>query len=45
MPQSAPGSLSSSTYQQILAFMLIQSGFLEPEAIFDENDLVNVTLE
>lgn len=45
MPKSAPGSLSSSTYQQILAFMLIQSGFLEPEAIFDENDLVNVILE
>jgi hypothetical protein len=45
MPQSAPGSLSSSTYKQILAFILTKSGFVQPEAIFDENDLVNVVLE
>jgi hypothetical protein len=45
MPKSAPGSLSSSTYQQILAFILTKSGFVQPEAIFDEMDLVSVILE
>jgi len=45
MPKSAPGSLPGSTYQQILAFILTKSGFVQPEAIFDENDLVNVIIE
>ncbi len=45
MPQDGPGSLSIGEYQQLLAFMLVLSGFVEPEAIFDENDLVNMILE
>ena len=45
MPEDGPGSLSIGSYQRILAFMLTQSGFVQPEAIFDENDLVNVILE
>ena len=45
MPQDGPGSLSVTAYQRILAYLLVQSGFVAPEAIFDENDLVNVLIE
>ena len=45
MPQLSPGSLSDSTYLQILAFVLIESGFVESGAISDENNLVSVILE
>ncbi|MFC1866257.1 c-type cytochrome [Chloroflexota bacterium] len=45
MPQDGPGSLSANSYQRLLAFMLIKSGFVAPEVIFDENDLVNVLIE
>lgn len=45
MPQDGPGSLSVAAYQRILAFLLVTSGFVEPETIFDENDLVNVLIE
>jgi hypothetical protein len=44
-PMDLPGGLSKLKYQQILAFMLIESGFVLPEAIFNENDLLNVVLE
>jgi hypothetical protein len=44
MPQDGPGSLSIGAYQRILAFMLTESGFVQPEVIFDENDIINVIL-
>ncbi|UCG55099.1 MAG: cytochrome c, partial [Dehalococcoidia bacterium] len=44
MPQDTPGSLSVTTYQRILAFMLTESGFVQSEAIFDENELPNILL-
>ena len=45
MPQSSPGSLSSSAYLQIMAYMLIESGFVQPEDIFDAGNLANVSLD
>lgn len=45
MPWDGPGSLSITSYTRILAFMLIESGFVQPEVIFNESDLVNVILE
>lgn len=44
MPQSSPGSLPGSTYLQILAFMLIESEFVQPEDVFDSDNLANVIL-
>jgi len=44
MPQSAPGSLPGSTYQQILAFMLVESEFVQPEDVYDGGNLGNVIL-
>jgi hypothetical protein len=41
MPQDSPGLLSSSTYLQILAFLLIESDFVQPKDRFDLNDLVD----
>jgi hypothetical protein len=43
-PMDGPGSLSELKYQQILAYMLIESGLVQPEAAFDEDNLVNVKL-
>jgi len=43
-PMDLPGCLSKLRYQQILAFMLIESNFIQPEAIFDEGNLANVLL-
>jgi hypothetical protein len=44
MPLDGPGSLSTTLYQRILALLLVQSGFIEPEDIFDAGNLVNVIL-
>ena len=41
MPQDSPGLLSSSTYLQILAFILIESDFVQPKDRFNLNDLVD----
>ncbi len=45
MPWDGPGSLSTTTYQRILAFMLTESGFIQPEALFYENELPNIILD
>ena len=45
MPQDGPGGLSGSSYLRILAFMLIESGFVQPEDIFDAGNLANVSLD
>jgi len=44
MPQDGPGSLSGASYLRILAFMLTESGFVQPEDIFDAGNLANVLL-
>ncbi len=44
MPQDGPGSLSDSHYLRILVFILTESGFVLPEAIFDADNLSNVIL-
>ncbi|MFC1866042.1 c-type cytochrome [Chloroflexota bacterium] len=38
------GALSVANYLRILAFMLTESGFVQPEDIFDEYDLANIIL-
>jgi hypothetical protein len=43
-PCSLPGSLSNLRSLQILAFMLVESNFIQPEGVFDENNLANVPL-
>lgn len=45
MPQDGPGSLSTGTYQRILAYILTESGFVQPDTIFNENELNNIPLE
>ena len=44
MPQDRPGRLSGSTYLQILAYILIESGFIQSEDIFDAGNLADVPL-
>jgi hypothetical protein len=43
MPPNAV-SLPNQWYLDILAFMLIESGFVQPEDIINSDDLVNVLL-
>ena len=45
MPQDEPGSLSNDSYLRIVAYLLVVNGFIQPEAIYDENELFNVILE
>ncbi|UCE97847.1 MAG: hypothetical protein JSV74_00490 [Dehalococcoidia bacterium] len=44
-PMDGPGSLSKLKYQQILAYMITESGLVQSEAAFDEDDLTNVKLQ
>ncbi|UCG55306.1 MAG: hypothetical protein JSV32_03595, partial [Dehalococcoidia bacterium] len=44
MPLDGPGSLSDLMYMRIMAFMLVESGFVQPEDIFNADDLANVIL-
>jgi hypothetical protein len=44
MPQDKPGSLSNLQYLQALAYLLVESNFVQPETIFDESNLANVLL-
>jgi len=44
MPQGAPGSLSDLDYLKILAFLLVEDGIVQAEAIFDADNLANVPL-
>lgn len=44
MPSNAPGSLSDSTYLQILAHILIENSFIQPEEILNEDGLGSITL-
>jgi hypothetical protein len=41
IPQDSPGLLSKSTYLQILAFILIESDFVQSKDRFDLNDLAD----
>jgi cytochrome c553 len=44
-PMDLPGGLSELKYQQILAFMLIESNLIQSEAVFDEGNLANISLK
>jgi hypothetical protein len=44
MPWDAPGSLSITTYQQVLAFLLLQDGFVQSSDVFDVTTLNNIML-
>jgi hypothetical protein len=39
MPVTDPGSLSDLQYLRVLAYLLVTSNFVQPEVIFDENNL------
>jgi hypothetical protein len=45
MPFDAPGSLSSSDYQHLLVFLLVQNNYLSASAQFDPNVLASVQLK
>jgi hypothetical protein len=44
-PMDSPGSLSARVYPQIMAFMLVEAGFVPEDLLFDMNDLSNVLIE
>ncbi len=44
MPRDDPGSLSEVRYFQVLAYLLVESGIVEPETVFDGSNLANVLL-
>ncbi|MFC1866428.1 cytochrome c peroxidase [Chloroflexota bacterium] len=43
-PMDGPSSLSDNKYQQLLAFMLVESNLVQPGLIFDKNNLADVLL-
>lgn len=44
MPPAAPGSLSEEQYTQILAWMVLGNGFVEPSAVWEELELADISL-
>ena len=44
MPLNAPGSLSDQSYSNILAYILVETGFVEPNNTFDESNLASIPL-
>ncbi len=44
MPPAAPGSLSEEQYSQILAWIVLGNGFVEPSAVWDELVLSDISL-
>jgi mono/diheme cytochrome c family protein len=45
MPFDAPGSLSSQDYLNILAFLMVQNGYVSSTASYDSNALLNIQLK
>ncbi len=45
MPFDAPGSLSSQDYTNLLAFLMVQNGYLNSSAAYDSNALLNIQLK
>jgi hypothetical protein len=44
MPRDDPGSLSDERYFQVLAYLLVESGLVAPETVFDGSNLGSVLL-
>jgi mono/diheme cytochrome c family protein len=44
MPAGAPGSLSEEQYTQILAWILLGNGFVEPSAVWADLELSGISL-
>ena len=44
MPLTAPGSLSSEQYVNVLCYILIQNNLVSPSKVFDETQLSSITL-
>jgi len=45
MPFDAPGSLSSQDYLNLLAFLMVQNGYLSATAAYDSNAILNIQLK
>jgi len=45
MPFDAPGSLSSQDYLNLLAFLMVQNGYVTSTAAYDSNALLNIQLK
>jgi mono/diheme cytochrome c family protein len=45
MPLDAPGSLTRQQYIELLSFILVQDGYMQSNAIFDEGKLASITLK
>ena len=45
MPRESPGGLSTSKYQQILSYLLVQNNWVDPGDLFDVDGLTQVTLK
>ena len=45
MPLTAPGSLTATQYQQLLAFILIQNNLVAPSTTFDVNNLGSIAIK
>jgi hypothetical protein len=44
MPFSAPGSLTSTQYLDVTCYILVQGNLVSPSTVFDQSQLVNITL-
>ena len=44
MPTNAPGSLTQQQYWDVLAYLLVQDGFVTSQTTFDANNLSQVPL-
>lgn len=44
MPVTDPGSLSDLQYLRVLAYLLVTSNFVQPEVIFDANNLAAIPI-
>ena len=45
MPFDAPGSLSSQDYLNLLAFLMVQNGYVTAAAAYDSNAILNIQLK
>ena len=44
MPLSSPGSLSPQQYLQVLAFLLLQNGYVNANTVMNQSNLAGITL-
>ena len=45
MPYNNPGSLTTTQYLQVLAYLLLQNNYISPSAIWDNSNLSSIMLK